>query len=239
MKVSVITPVRNMGEFLERALNSVAAQTYPIHELVVYDDGSTDNSHEIAARSGATSVISNLRTENPVGIAHARNEAFRVTTGQLILPLDADDWIEPTYVEKTVAAMTPFFGIVSTNMMYHEKREGQVMIATPQTYDTQLEQNNITVTSLVRREAILEAGPWDHNLRGWEDWDMWLRILDLGWAHTVVNETLFHYRLHDGGMNRWANEHKRELVRYLRQKHPRYMDYALALKDKKRPVDTW
>lgn len=221
MSVTAIVPVRNMSNLLPRALDSLRKQTVPLAEIIVADDASTENIEEIAADYGCT-YVRNPGPEN-WGICGGRNEAFKHVKTEFTLPLDADDWIEPTYVEETLTLMAnQRVGIVSTYFMYHEGREGTVMMGPPQTYATELEANNITVCSLVRTEAIRQAGPWDHNLRGWEDWDMWLRILKLGWKHRVVPEVLFHYRLHNSGMNAWANqpENKQKLYGYLLSKHP-------------------
>lgn len=231
MSVTVIIPVRNMAREIGRALLSVSEQTYKgALDIVVADDGSTDHLDAVLFqyRSFIDSVPVRV-IKNPTGslwgICGGRNEAFAISSGQFILPLDADDSIKPTYIEKTIALMQdPEVGIVSTWMRYSEygEKAGVITETKPQNYWSELQANNITVTSLVRREALVQAGPWDHNLRGWEDWDMWLRILKLGWKHAVVPETLFHYRLHNGGMNAWANqpENKQRLYGYLYQKHP-------------------
>lgn len=221
--ISAIIPVRNMEKYILRAIESVKAQTVKVNEIIVADDGSTDRTYEIAKATGVDHVLLNPYADRPWGIVGGRNRAFKLTSGEFVLPLDADDWIEPTYVEKTLEKMVnPKVGIVSTQMVYHEQQEGQITPARKQVYWTELRANNITVTSLVRRKALEEAGEWDHNLRGWEDWDMWLRILKLGWEHDVVHEPLFHYRLNTSGMNAWANVHenKQRLYGYLLQKHP-------------------
>lgn len=223
--ISAIIPVRNMEKYIRRAIESIKAQTVKVDEIIVADDGSTDRTLELAQACGADEIIRNPNVNEPWGIVGGRNRAFAAAHGDFILPLDADDWIEPTYIEETLTLMgNPKVGIVSTYFMYHEGREGTVMMGPPQTYATELEANNITVCSLVRAEAIRQAGPWDHNLRGWEDWDMWLRILKLGWKHRVIPEVLFHYRLHDSGMNAWANqpENKQKLYGYLLSKHPQF-----------------
>lgn len=220
--ISAIIPVRNMENYIGRAIESVKAQTVKVDEIIVADDGSTDGTFEIIKAHGIQRIISN-NADLPWGIVGGRNRAFAQSHGEFILPLDADDWIEPTYVEKTLEKMAnPKVGIVSTQMVYHEQKEGEVTPARKQVYWTELRANNITVTSLVRRKALEEAGEWDHNLRGWEDWDMWLRILKLGWEHDVVHEPLFHYRLNVTGMNAWANvqENKQKLYGYLLAKHP-------------------
>ena len=220
--ISAIIPVRNMEEYLPRAIESIKAQTVKVDEIIVADDGSTDGTFEMAKWHGADEIIRNPNVDEPWGICGGRNIAFERATGDFILPLDADDWIDSRFVEKTLSAMSPDVGISSTWFIYHEEQEGQIMVGGPQTYDTELQANNIPVCSLVRSEAVRQAGPWDHNLRGWEDWDMWLRILRLGWKHAVVPEALFHYRLHNSGMNAWANqeENKQKLYGYLLAKHP-------------------
>lgn len=221
--ISAIIPVRNMEKYIGRAIDSIKAQTVKVDKIIVADDGSTDRTYETAKAFGADMVLLNPYSDQPWGICGGRNRAFKFTEGEFVLPLDADDWIDPTYVEKTLEKMAnPKVAIVSTQMVYHEQKEGMIMPAKKQVYWTELEANNITVTSLVRRKALEEAGEWDHNLRGWEDWDMWLRILKLGWEHDVVHEPLFHYRLHNSGMNAWANVHenKQKLYGYLLSKHP-------------------
>lgn len=172
---------------------------------------------------GETQIVP-VFDEHYQGIPWARNTGLEQCTGEFILPLDCDDWIEPTYLEKTVPLMTGNVGIVSTHMIYFGEREGTIIKTNKRTYDAQLQYNNIPVCSLVRAEALRQAGPWDPNLRGWEDWDMWLRILKLGWEHTFVDEVLFHYRMHSGGMNQWANENKQTLRKYLNAKHPGFME---------------
>lgn len=222
MSISAIIPVRNMEKYIGRAIESLKAQTVKVDEIIVADDGSTDRTFELAKMYGADEIIRNPNVDQPWGICGGRNTAFEMARGEFIVPLDADDWVAPRFVEKTLGLMDSDVGISSTWFVYHEENEGKIIAGPPQIYDSELEANNIPVCSLVRAEAIKQAGPWDHNLRGWEDWDMWLRILRLGWKHVVVNEALFHYRLHNTGMNAWANqpENKQKLYGYLLSKHP-------------------
>jgi len=218
MNVTAIIPTRNMADMLDRAIRSVIAQTHEVADIIVADDHSTDHTLEVCGDYGVMYLYN--ESEQPWGICGGRNEAFKHVETDYVLPLDADDYIDPTYVEKTIAKMEPNVGIVSTEMIYHGKLEGMITPAWTQTYESELQANNITVTSLVRSQAILMAGPWDPNLRGWEDWDMWLRILKQGYKHDVVHEPLFHYRLNDTGMNNWADNNKKSLYKYLAVKHP-------------------
>jgi len=221
--ISVIIPTLNMASSLEVTLQSLNRQTMKPSEVIVADDLSTDSTPQICAQYGVK-VVANTDREH-WGISGGRNAAFSVSSGQFILPLDADDWIEPTYLEKTIyGGMTDRrAGIASTQMVYHGQKEGQIVGIREETYETELRANRITVASLIRREALEQAGPWDINLKGWEDWDMWLRILKNGWKHAAINEPLFHYRLHNTGMNTWANQNRDFLIGYLSKKHPGFM----------------
>ena len=112
-KVSVVIPCYNQGHYLEEAIDSVLAQTLQDFEIIVVDDGSTDQfTSQLLAdyRKNKTSV---LHTENQ-GLASARNNGIRQASGQYILPLDADDRIGPEYLEKAVRVLdgNPDIGIV-------------------------------------------------------------------------------------------------------------------------------
>lgn len=229
MRVSAIIPVRNMESTLVRAVDSLLNQTRRVDEIIIADDLSTDNTLAVARHYdmfhlyAPVITIQNPGTE-PWGICGGRNAALKYVTGDAVLPLDADDWIEPTYVEKTLAKLKDGVGIVSTQMRYFGDREGTIVKTWRRTYEAQLKYNNITVTSLVLKEALDKAGEYDYNLRGWEDWDMWLRILKLGYTHDYVDEVLFHYHLSDQGMNAWANRNRAHLIKYLTAKHPGFME---------------
>ena len=221
MRVSVIIPVKNMVRTIERAINSVKNQTVPVHQIIIADDGSIDGTF---AKCLSLGQAVHHNPKGDWGICGGRNKALEYASGDVILPLDADDWIEPTYLEKTLPLLTDNVGIVSTHMRYFGDREGTIVYTSKRTYEEQLKYNNITVTSLILRAALDKAGPYDNNLEGWEDWDMWLRILKLGYQHDFANEVLFHYHLSDQGMNAWANRNRAHLIKYLTAKHPGFME---------------
>lgn len=199
MRVSVIIPYVETNEALQRALDSVKAQTRQPNDLIPMLD------------------------RHRVGPAMMRNEGIKMTNSELILCLDSDDWIEPTFLEKTGEQMAPYMGIVSTDMQYFAR--GKEIIETPvRTYDSQLRQNLIPCCSLFRKEAWEQAGGYDPTLPGWEDWDLWIRILKLGWEHSVVPEPLFHYNVHNHGMNAKADANKETLKARMGEKHPEFLE---------------
>src|SRR5690348_3530250 len=112
-KISVVIIAYNAGKTIGETLESIRAQTRPVHEIIVVNDGSTDNTAEIAASFSAKVVN---REHGEMGIGVIRNEGFAVATGNIFLPIDADDKFAPTFVEKTLPLMTDGVGVVCTDI---------------------------------------------------------------------------------------------------------------------------
>lgn len=211
MTVSVLVPLFNQSKFVGETFDSILAQTYKDFEVVCVNDASTDNSLEVAeayaSRHSQIRVISNL--EN-LKLPATRNVAFRNSIGDLILPLDSDDMIDPTHLEKTVARMTDGVGVVSTWMQIFglgRERAGAPDSSYPifpPTLEQITEGNTLAVCSLIRRETLLDVGGWPEDLnQGSEDWGLWASIVHAGkWRIEVIPEYLFHYRVHRASMSR-------------------------------------
>lgn len=213
-KVSVVISYYNKAEYVREALDSVWAQTYKNFEVVFVDDGSPieyghDCFHPIRCVN-----ISNR------GQSGARNAGVLNSTGDFILPLDADDWIEPTYLEKTVPLCTENgVGLVSTDMARFGLVNG-ILPARPLTIAEEKNYNEIPCCSLIKREAFLQAGGYNSRVDGYEDWNLWIDILKRGWKHRVVNEPLFHYRVLGNAGNAEADKKRDELIKTIHGLHP-------------------
>jgi glycosyltransferase involved in cell wall biosynthesis len=120
-----------------------------------------------------------------------------ICTGDLLLILDSDDWIDPTFVEKTVSWMGATVGIVSTDMHVFGPNSDAIVEAKPATFESIKEANTIPITSLFRRDVLNQMGGFKEGV--YEDWALWHGILKRGWRHHVINEPLFHYRLNSSG----------------------------------------
>ena len=103
--VSVVTPVYNMEPFLGEMLDSVLASDYPQLEVVLVDDGSTDASAAVARAYAARDSRVRLHCQCNGGACRARNRAVELARGELILPVDADDRLEPDFISKAVAVL--------------------------------------------------------------------------------------------------------------------------------------
>jgi len=195
-RVSVVIPCFNQGEYLDEAVESVLGQTFDDFEVLVVNDGSTD---EFTARLLAgyrrprTRVI---HTENR-GLAEARNTGIREALGEYILPLDADDRIGPEYLEQGVAVLDqqPDTGIVYCRAETFGARSGP-WSAPAYSLRRMLLGNLIFCSALFRREDWERVGGYNRNMAvGWEDWDFWLSIIGLDRKVVRIPETHFFYRV--------------------------------------------
>lgn len=220
--VTIVIPVYNQGQFLGEAIESALAQTYPNVEVLVVNDGSTDSSYDVAlSKSEAIRVVS----QKNAGLSAARNAGFKLANpmSEFILPLDADDRLDPRHLEKTLPRMSdPAVGFVSTGMQYFGSRGLYIPIEN-QSYESELTYNRITVCSLIRRRAFDEVGGYTNLVYGWEDWNLWLDLLGRGWKMDSVNEPLFYYRCRSDSMASRCWDHRQELYLLMRKRHPRFV----------------
>ena len=230
MKVSVVIIAYNAAQTIEETLLSIKAQTRPVDEIIVVNDGSTDNTEEIANRYADTVID---REHGEMGIGVIRNQGFSAAEGDLFLPIDADDKFDPTFVEKTLPLMTGDVRVVCTDMQYfgtehHYIRSWCVSLGGGGTEPTQYRDmtfkdecrvNNIPVASLIRREAFESVGGYHPLLWGFEDWSLWISILQKGWQVRCVHEPLFWYRRRRSSLADRDGRRRKELNALMREVH--------------------
>jgi len=195
-RVSIIIPCYNAGDFLHEAVESALAQTHADIEIIIVDDGSTDPRTNEILQVAAWPRTKIIRKENS-GPASARNVAISNCSGEYILPLDADDTIEPTYVEKALAVMesNPNVGIVYCKAMRFGAEQGPWGLP-PYNLRELVIDNVIFVTSMFRRADWLEVGGFNESLlMGVEDYEFWVKIVGKGRDVIQIDEYLFNYRI--------------------------------------------
>jgi glycosyltransferase involved in cell wall biosynthesis len=195
------------ADYLGDAVASALSQTQPPHEVVVCDDGSTDDIEGALAPFRDEIVL--LRQENR-GLASARNTAAAAASGDFLAILDADD----TYLPDRLAALgrlatkRPDLEVLTTDA--YLEVNGQVVrrAYTPSwtfPVDDQrseiLRRNFVFGHAAVRREVLLRAGGWDESLRFAEDWECWVRLLLDGSLIGCVVEPLARYRVRAGSLS--------------------------------------
>jgi len=194
--VSIIIPCRDDGEYLEETLDSVRNQTWQDRECVIVDDGSSDdNTIRILKRlekEGYT-VLSGDGT----GPAAARNRGIMASCGRYILPLDADDLIEPTYIEKAVLCLErhPEKKVVYCQADFFGEKSGRWKEADFSMYRYMMS-NCIFVSALFRKEDWERVGGYCEAFKaGLEDYDFWMSLVQSEEDVYQIPEVLFHYRI--------------------------------------------
>lgn len=197
--VSVIIPTYNTARFLDEAVGSALASTYPNLEIIVVDDGSTDPE--------ARRILKNFRRPRTrlVRIPHggpavARNHAIALAEGKYILPLDDDDKVHPAYIAKAVKVLEaePKVGIVYCRVRFFGARQDEWRLA-PYSLSAMLGDNLIFTSAVFRKRDWERVGGYNPNmLYGMEDYDLWLSLLDrTGCEVRRINRVLFYYRVRD------------------------------------------
>jgi glycosyltransferase involved in cell wall biosynthesis len=223
--VSVVIPCHNYGRFLSQAIESVLSQTYAPIEVVVVDDGSTDNTVEVAQQYPVT-----LLSEGQAGVCAAVNRGVRSSRGEFIIRLDADDVLDPRYVERMVAALAedPRAALAYSHGCYFGSASGPFLLE-PFDPDRLAEGAYVTCLALTRRAAFDSVGGYDESMADLrcEDWDLWLSFAERGIRGTLVRSQLWGYRRHARpSRNTWdlvsLRGIRRELtlIGRLQDKHP-------------------
>lgn len=196
MKISVIVPCYNQGEFLKDCLESVFLSTYKDWECIIVNDGSFDNTEKVANvfvnKDGRFKYI----YQNNQGVSAARNNGILASHGDLILPLDGDDKISPYYMQK---AINVFENNPTTKLVYClcEKFGCKKGLFDLPKYDfDSLKWGNLIFNSaFYKRKDYDKTDGYNVNMKlGLEDWDFWLSLLKSSDSVYCINEVLFYYR---------------------------------------------
>jgi glycosyltransferase involved in cell wall biosynthesis/ubiquinone/menaquinone biosynthesis C-methylase UbiE len=226
--VSLVIPCFNQAEFLSQAIESALQQTYRHLEIVVIDDGSTDDTRDVTLR------YSSVRYEYQQnrGLARARNTGIHNTTGEFVVFLDADDRLVPTAVEAGVEQLRAHPQAGYTAGHYRRiDHNGSVIDdwpPAPAATDplTALLKNNhvgMIATVMFRRTAIETVGGFDPQWKACEDYDLYLRIAR-EFPTCAHQELIAEYRKHSRAMSNDAERMLRAAVGVLNAHRPRSED---------------
>jgi len=217
-RVAVIVPAYNRADLLPQAVDSVLAQTFEDWELVIADDASSDDTYAVAARYAERrpGKITALKLERNLGIAGARNEAIKASRGgELVMLLDSDDYLREDYLEHMVGvydrevARGRRIGVVNCNALL-DSPDG-IMDETYAEfccwsdeidYDQMIKRNYLLARVIFSQAAYDEVGPLSPECMSWDDYDMWLRMLEAGYEVATTRETVAYYRVHPGSITR-------------------------------------
>jgi glycosyltransferase involved in cell wall biosynthesis len=215
-RVSVVIPCYRQARYLPEAVASVVAQTFGGWEIIVVDDGSPDDTAAVAedliARY-AGRAIRLLRQPNS-GPGASRNNGIRAARGAYILPLDADDAIEPEMLAATATVLDtrPEVGFVYTDVQRFGA-ERSVLHSVPYSLELLRLDNVMMPETLFRRAAWEAVGGFCEDIAfRYEDWDFWLRLAAAGWqGHHIARSLVRYRRVADGSRLSAGRQHDLEL----------------------------
>jgi glycosyltransferase involved in cell wall biosynthesis len=219
--VSVVIPCYNHGAYLPDSIGSVQAQSHPNVEIIVVNDGSTDEHTNAICDNYKKNGVHVISTTNQ-GLAAARNNGIEQASGRYIVALDADDRIGPNYLEQAVAAFNahPQLGIVYSKAWLFGAMDMQWNLP-PFSMEQMMLDNIIFCSAVFKKEDWLLVGGYDVKMiYGWEDYDFWLGILSLGREVQQLSDFHFFYRIASNSMVRSKQKwQKVEMFKRIYQKH--------------------
>jgi glycosyltransferase involved in cell wall biosynthesis len=219
--ISVIIPCYNYAHFLPEAVESVLRQTYSHFECIIINDGSSDNTEEISQKYCMLDKrVKYIKQENQ-GLSSARNTGISIAVGKYILPLDADDRISPDYANKAVAVLedNPNIGIVYCDALFFGSTTTKFQLK-PYSFPEILIVNMIFASAFFRKKDWGTCGGYNTNMKlGWEDYDFWLSIIELGREVYKIPDVLFYYRQGHSSMRDVTDKNYAQIHAQIAQNH--------------------
>ncbi|WBV55544.1 glycosyltransferase family A protein [Chryseobacterium sp. Chry.R1] len=199
-EISIIVPCYNQAQFLDECLETVLDQNYENWECIIVNDGSPDNTEEIAKKWIEKDPRFQYIYKENGGLSSARNAGIEISKGTWILPLDADDKISSRYLDLAAKEFNKGYTIIyceaekfgSENGSWELPAYSRKMLAV---------KNMIFCSAFFKREDWMKAGGYDTNLiYGWEDWDFWISLLKEKGNVFKIKEVGFYYRIKEISM---------------------------------------
>lgn len=228
LKISVVIPAYNQAQFLAECIESVLAQTYKPHEIIVVNDGSTDETRYVAKQYPEVKYIEQVNK----GLSSARNTGIMNMTGDWLFPLDADDKMLENCLKVVSDTIenNPEADIISPSFKCFGKHQDEIILMpNPQLKDFKfvngLPQNRIGYFSAIKKEALLEVGGYSSRMTfGWEDLHSTINLLSVGKKIVTIPEILILYRTKEHSMIHEANAHATELTNQILKDFPNLND---------------
>lgn len=218
--VSVVIPVYNMQQFIAETLESVLKSDYPNMEVIVMDDGSTDQSKQIADIFSKNDVRVKTFSQVNGGASNARNNAIKLATGQYILPVDADNLISVDYISKAVSVLEkqPEVKLVSCEAEFFGNKSGRWKLQ-PFSINLLCRRNLIDNCAMYRKADWEKAGGYCNQILGREDWDFWLSLFETGGQFYRLPIVGLYYRVRSDSKRVRTRNLNKQIIDYLNIRH--------------------
>lgn len=196
-KISVVVTCYNHEKYIEECLRSIFSQTYKNIELLVFNDGSTDQSGEIISKVLEESPFpeTHYSYADNQGVCAVRNQGLEKMTGDFLLFMDSDNFLNENHIEVLMLALTENSADIAYCQLWDFVNQRNVLRADlGYSFEKELEGNLIDVCSLIKKDVLYDA-KFDPHLKNLEDFDFWLNILVNHQARPIFAEgTQLNYR---------------------------------------------
>jgi len=235
VKVSVVIPCYNSSAFLRETVESVEAQTLRDTEVIFVDDGSVDDTRgiiaQLLARHGDCRMT--VSPQGHAGVGSARNRGIAIARGHYILPLDSDDLIVPTMLERCVSILDsqPDTGVVFTDRQDFGDLTS-VWVAGRFDLSRLKYFNQLPYCSMFRREMWEAIGGYRRNVSGFADWDFWIAAASRGFLGHHLPDPLLHHRRHQNShLARIMGDYERLFANIILNNREVYSEDEIAAAD--------
>lgn len=213
--VAVLMPCHNYAEYVGEAVRSIAEQSVPPTEMLVVDDGSTDDSAQVLrdlADELGDKIPLRIVSQDNHGLIQVLNEGVTATSAPYILFVSADDRTRPQLIERLADALDddPEAGVAYSKMALFGDEKGVHLTYPFSTGRLIFDHNYVPGAAMVRRTALEAVGGF-RALQAHEDWDFWLGMVENGWGGVLVPEVLYEWRRHGAARNHQSARTKRRL----------------------------
>lgn len=224
--VSVITPCYNQAHLIEDTILSVQKSIHKNIEIIIVNDGSTDESGNVCRRLAQQYENVKYYYQDNAGPAAARNFGIKKCSGEYILPLDADDLISDNYISEAVKtfAADPMVKVVYCAAEKFGEKSGLWQLK-PFTLENLAKDNMIFVSALFKKADWMTCGGYPESLR-WvsEDWVFWISMLETGGRVVKLPFVGFYYRISAGSRRKgMSNQKKQHLIDYINTHHKEFI----------------
>lgn len=221
VKVSIIVACYNQSQYLDDCLNSVINQSFAEWECIIVNDGSNDETGEVAYKwVNRDNRFKYFEKENG-GVSSARNFGIKQSSGKYILPLDGDDYIHKDYIEVSIRTIesNPEISLVYSLLKKFGLENYQWNLG-KYAYQKLLVGNLIFSSALFKREDFDKTTGYDESMKdGLEDWEFWIRLLNEDSKVFQIQKVYFFYRIKAQSKNRITPEMVEKIKLFIYLKH--------------------
>jgi glycosyltransferase involved in cell wall biosynthesis len=213
-KVSIIIPCHNQAQYVEEAIESALNQTHPC-EVIVVANGCTDNTTDVCGKYKDIVLI----VDEVANLPRARNMGIKEATGEFIICLDSDDYLREDAAEKMLAAYGGSGLVRSDIRMFGDVNRTVTHGNHDNSLSDFIKANRAVTSSLFSKATWKKVGGYDEEMtHGFEDWDLWVRIMAVEPVCNTVCETLMFYRKNGPSLSLYAWIGRHAIIEYMHTK---------------------